>query len=42
MSKKDGFLGQGIKILICVCLYNESRKALETTLNGIYSNLASL
>ena len=29
-------------MLICVCLYNESRKALETTLNGIYSNLPAL
>ena len=25
-----------------MCLYNESRKALETTLNGIYSNLPAL
>lgn len=42
MCKQEGFLGQGLKILICVCLYNESRKALETTLNGIYANLPAL
>ena len=42
MYKLDGFKGQGIKVLICVCLYNESRIALETTLNGIYNNLPAL
>lgn len=42
MRKRDGFLGQGLKVLICVCLYNESRRALETTLNGIYANLPAL
>ena len=28
-----------IKILICVCMYNESRNAINLTLNGIYENL---
>lgn len=33
---------KGVKMLICVCMYNESRHAIETTLNGIYSNLQPL
>jgi len=28
-----------IKILICVCMYNESKHAINLTLNGIYKNL---
>lgn len=28
-----------IQILICVCMYNESRNAINLTLNGIYNNL---
>ncbi len=32
----------GIKILICVCMYNESKNAINLTLNGIYDNLGHL
>ncbi len=32
----------GIKILICVCMYNESKNAINLTLNGIYNNLEHL
>ena len=28
-----------IKILICICMYNESKHAINLTLNGIYENL---
>ena len=28
-----------IKILVCVCMYNESRHAINLTLEGIYKNL---
>jgi hypothetical protein len=28
-----------IKILICVCMYNESKHAINLTLNGIYQNI---
>ena len=31
-----------LKILICVCMYNESRDAINLTLNGIYKNLSHL
>ena len=31
-----------IKILVCVCMYNESKNAINLTLNGIYKNLPSL
>lgn len=31
-----------MKILICVCMYNESKHAINLTLNGIYNNLAHL
>lgn len=31
-----------IKILICVCMYNESKNAINITLNGIYNNLPEL
>jgi hypothetical protein len=31
-----------IKVLICVCMYNESKNAINLTLNGIYENLANL
>lgn len=31
-----------MKILICVCMYNETKDALELTLNGIYKNLKPL
>ncbi len=31
-----------MKVLICVCMYNEDINAINTTLNGIYNNLASL
>lgn len=31
-----------MKILICVCMYNESKHAINLTLNGIYQNLACL
>lgn len=32
----------GIKVLICVCMYNEGQTAINLTLNGIYDNLAHL
>ena len=28
-----------IKVLCCVCMYNESKNAINLTLNGIYDNL---
>ena len=31
-----------IKVLICVCMYNESKNAINLTLNGIYENLKNL
>lgn len=31
-----------MKLLICVCMYNEDSTAINTTLNGIYNNLESL
>jgi len=31
-----------IKVLLCVCMYNESKNAINITLNGIYSNLPEL
>lgn len=31
-----------IKILICVCMYNENKNAINLTLNGIYENLGEL
>lgn len=38
MSKDKLGIGS-IKILICVCMYNESKNAINLTLNGIYENL---
>lgn len=32
----------GIKLLLCVCMYNESKNAINLTLNGIYDNLPHL
>jgi hypothetical protein len=32
----------GIKILICICMYNESKNAINLTLEGIYNNLKHL
>lgn len=29
-------------MLICVCMYNEGKSAINLTLNGIYENLQSL
>ena len=37
--KEGGYNFKGIKVLICICMYNESRHAIQTTLEGIYSNL---
>lgn len=31
-----------IKVLACVCMYNESKNAINLTLNGIYDNLENL
>jgi hypothetical protein len=31
-----------IKVLCCVCMYNESKNAINLTLNGIYDNLENL
>lgn len=41
-TQAGGYNFKGIKCLICVCMYNESKHAIETTLNGIYSNLPHL
>ena len=41
-KQSGGYYFKGIKCLICVCMYNESKYAIETTLNGIYSNLPHL
>ena len=38
-AKNKFNIGRGIKILICVCMYNESKHAINLTLNGIYKNL---
>lgn len=32
----------GVKVLICVCMYNEGQTAINLTLNGIYENLPHL
>ena len=29
-------------MLICICMYNESKHAIQTTLEGIYTNLGPL
>lgn len=39
MKQIKNQVGRGIKILICVCMYNESKHAINLTLNGIYKNL---
>ena len=31
-----------LKLLICVCMYNEGRQAIQMTLEGIYRNLPKL
>lgn len=31
-----------IKVLACVCMYNQSKNAINLTLNGIYDNLENL
>ena len=41
-TTKIDYSFKGIKLLICICCYNESRFALETSLKGIYSNLPHL
>ena len=40
--KDGGYYFKGVRVIICICMYNESRHAIETTLEGIYSNLAPL
>lgn len=42
IKQNGGYYFRGIKCLICVCMYNESKYAIETTLSGIYSNLEHL
>jgi hypothetical protein len=45
MKQRDSPLGTkplGIKILICICMYNESKNAINLTLSGIYDNLEHL
>ena len=32
----------GIRILMCICMYNESKNAINLTLAGIYNNLELL
>jgi hypothetical protein len=41
-AKGGGYYFKGLKVLVCICMYNESRNAIETTLNGIYTNLGPL
>lgn len=41
-NKGGGYYFKGIKVLVCVCMYNESKNAIEQTLGGIYSNLGPL
>lgn len=31
-----------LKVLICVCMYNEGQTAINLTLNGVYENLPNL
>lgn len=38
MIKKNPEL-KAMKALICVCMYNETKHAINLTLNGIYKNL---
>ena len=40
-EKENGIYGElgPIKILICICMYNESKNAINLTLNGVYDNL---
>lgn len=40
--KGGSYYFKGIKVIVCICMYNESKNAIETTLNGIYSNLGPL
>lgn len=45
MTKRDHSLGREpikIKVLICVCMYNEGLDAINLTLSGIYDNLRNL
>ena len=45
LTKKKNQVGynfKGLKCLVCVCMYNESKYAIETTLTGIYQNLPYL
>lgn len=41
MAKQEPEINR-IKVLICVCMYNESKNAINLTLNGIYENLPNL
>lgn len=41
-KQSGGYHFKGVKCLVCVCMYNESKLAIETTLSGIYSNLPHL
>ena len=40
--KDASYYFKGLKVLVCICMYNESRHAIETTLEGIYTNLGPL
>lgn len=40
--QKVGYNFKGVKVLVCICMYNESKNAIQTTLEGIYSNLGPL
>ncbi len=42
MMKKELPKVGNIKVLICVCMYNESKDAINLTLNGIYKNLTHM
>lgn len=45
MTKYDRNLNREaikIKVLICVCMYNEGLGAINLTLSGIYDNLKNL
>ena len=40
--KKERFKIGPVKILICVCMFKETKHALNRTLNGIYKNLSHM
>jgi len=41
-KKRSGEPALKIKVLMCVCMYNENKNAIQLTLSGIYDNLRNL